>query len=121
MEQRHRMTIKKLEEIRRRNAAGENDTIIAEALGIGHGLVTYWRRKLGLPVVGSWRPKTRQVIYTVWSAKTDELLACGTAQECANLLGYQSIETFRQMVCRALKGNVKKLYVEKVVEDKHDV
>lgn len=111
------MTTKKLEEIRRRNAAGENDQVIAEALNVPVYMVHYWRRKLGLPIRWAKRPKhTKQVIYTVWNAKTDELLACGTARECAGRMGYKNAETFIQMVCRSLQGKTKKYYVEKVVE-----
>lgn len=111
------MTTKKLDEIRRRNAAGENDPMIAEALNIPVCIVRYWRKTLGLPVTGTVRHKcTKQVIYTVWNAATDELLACGTSRECANLMGFKSAATFRQMVCRALQGENQKYHVEKAVE-----
>lgn len=109
------MTTKKLEEIRRRNAAGENDQVIAEALNIPVHTVHYWRRKLGLPIRRAKRPKrNKQITYTVWSTKTDEVLVCGTAKECAAMLGYRSADTFRQMVCRT----VKKYYIERSVEDR---
>lgn len=123
MEQRHRMTTKKLEELRRRNEAGENDWMIADALGISWNIVRYWRKKLGLPPRSPRRYNNgyvnyhQQVIYTVWDAKTDELIACGTDQECADRMGLANRQTFQQLASRAINGKNRKYYVEKAVEN----
>lgn len=106
------MTTKTLDEIRRRNAEGENDIIIAEALGCKHKLVHTYRQAMGLPSHGNRRRGS--MIYTVWDAKTDELLACGDAKLVAERLGLVNNMAVHQMVSRVLKGNSKKYIVEKV-------
>ena len=37
--------------------------------------------------------------YTVWDAKTGDLLASGTAAMCARRLGYASANSFAASVC----------------------
>ena len=41
--------------------------------------------------------------YTVWDAKTGDLLASGTAAMCARRLGYASANSFAASVCHWLK------------------
>lgn len=106
------MTTKLLNEIRRRNEAGQNDTIIAEALGIKTCMVNEWRNKMGLPKRDDKRRSS--TLYTVWDANSDELLACGTAEECAHYMGYKGKDGFLSMVSRATHGKQKKYAVEKV-------
>ena len=58
---------------------------------------------------GSWRtsPKADFVNnvpwYTVWDAKTGDLLASGTAAMCARRLGYASANSFAASVCHWFK------------------
>lgn len=54
-----------------------------------------------------------QKYYTVWSRKTDEVLACGTSEECAKMLGMSSSASFRCMVSRSAKGRNKRYVVLK--------
>lgn len=42
--------------------------------------------------------------YTVWDAKTDELVAAGTSEMCARKLGYATSESFTSEAGRVLKG-----------------
>ena len=53
--------------------------------------------------------------YTVYS-KTDEVVASGTAEHCAKVLGYKSRAGFDQMIARAKHGKIAKYRV--IVEDK---
>ena len=41
--------------------------------------------------------------YTVWDAKSGDLLASGTAAMCARRLGYASANSFAASVCHWLK------------------
>ena len=43
--------------------------------------------------------------YTVWDAKTGDLLASGTAAMCARRLGYASANSFAASVCHWLKDS----------------
>lgn len=89
------MTTKALEEIRRRNAEGQNDTEIAEALGTRPQTIRYYRAGMGLPPVLRKREKRNSVTYTVRDRKTGRLLVSGTAKECALALGYANAASFR--------------------------
>lgn len=57
----------------------------------------------------SWRLKAMPDLvnnafwYTVWDAKTGDLLASGTAAMCARRLGYASANSFAASVCHWLK------------------
>lgn len=42
--------------------------------------------------------------YTVWDAKTDDLLASGTSEMCARRLGYKSANSFASAVSHGLRG-----------------
>lgn len=42
--------------------------------------------------------------YTVWDAKTDDLLASGTSEMCARRLGYKSANSFASAVIHGLIG-----------------
>lgn len=58
---------------------------------------------------GSWRTSPMPDLvnnafwYTVWDAKTGDLLASGTAAMCARRLGYASANSFAASVCHWLK------------------
>lgn len=45
--------------------------------------------------------------YTVWDAKTGDLIASGTAQQCARRLGYTSANSFASAVAHWFKSNGK--------------
>lgn len=94
------MTTKQIEEIRRRNEAGESDAMISEALGINSSYVSLWRRSLGLEPQGIHKHRTRYV-YFIWDSKTDELLFVGRASECAEFLGYTAIQSFYALASRS--------------------
>ena len=52
--------------------------------------------------------------YTIYLAKTDEIVAFGSAQQCAKQLG-TSLNCVRSLVCRVRQGKTKKydeIYVE---------
>lgn len=42
--------------------------------------------------------------YTVWDAKTGDLLASGTSEMCARRLGYKSANSFASAVSHGLSG-----------------
>ncbi len=48
----------------------------------------------------------RVVWYTVWDAKTEELIASGTAELCARRLGYKNANSFASAVSHAVKGGL---------------
>ena len=43
--------------------------------------------------------------YTVWDAKTGDLLASGTSEMCARRLGYKSANSFASAVSHGLSGS----------------
>ena len=43
--------------------------------------------------------------YTVWDAKTGDLLASGTSEMCARRLGYKSANSFASAVIHGLSGS----------------
>ena len=56
--------------------------------------------------------------YTVWDAKTGDLLARGTAAMCARRLGYASANSFAASVCHWLKDgrqHVKYIYQRELI------
>ena len=106
-----RITTGQLNEIRRRNAGGESDSMIADAMGLNYNLVQKYRNEMGLPVRRVKRPYKKQHTYTVYHAKTDTLLAFGTVDECVSMLGYSNYTNFYSMVSKAKKGALKKYEV----------
>lgn len=55
----------------------------------------------------------RRNYYTVYLRKTDELVASGSAEDCAAAMN-QSVDSFYSMVCRVRKGTNRKyeIYIE---------
>ena len=47
----------------------------------------------------------RVMWYTVWDAKTGDLLASGTSEMCARRLGYKSANSFASAVSHGLSGS----------------
>lgn len=56
-----------------------------------------------------------RMYYTVYDARTDDVLAFGNAAQCAVMLGYASSQTFHSIVSKVQHGKHKKYSV--VVED----
>lgn len=99
------ITTKQLEEIRRRNAAGENDVVISQSMGLSYSAVQRNRLAMGLP---RSRNNKKTYTYTVYDANTDQLLAYGTVDQCTAALGFANYNSFYGLVCRAMKGKQKK-------------
>lgn len=57
--------------------------------------------------------------YTVWDAKTGDLIASGTSEMCARRLGYKSAISFASAVSHGLSGRhpARKYIFEKSVSD----
>ena len=102
------MTIRELNAIKRLNAEGKSDQQIAEELGMKASQVRQARYYYKLPFNKAEREPFRY--YTVWNAKTDELVADGTAAECAAIMG-RSRTDFYTMVSRVKRGINKKYVV----------
>lgn len=98
------MTTQMVKEIRRLNQEGNNDRMIAEKLGVSAATVHKYRTEMGIPAV--------RKVYTIWDAKTDELIVCGTAAECTKFMGYKGIDGFYSMVSRMTHGKGKKYHAE---------
>jgi len=106
-----------LAEIRRRHEAGENDHIIAEAMGYSVTTIWKWRRALGLPTIGVSGPRHRPIYY-VWDAENDTLLAVGTAKQCADMLGLKGGgRSFHVLKARYKAGKSRKYIVMKEEDD----
>ena len=56
-----------------------------------------------------------RMYYTVYDARTDDVLAAGNAVQCAAMLGCPNARTFHSVVSKVRCGRVKKYVV--VVED----
>ena len=106
------MTINELNAIVRLNAEGKSDREVAEETGIPVKTVRWARRYYKLRYNKGHKPPLKY--YTVWNMKTDEMVASGTAQECAAIMG-RSIADFYTMVMRVRKGKNRKFAVQ--VED----
>lgn len=90
------MTTKMLLEMRRMYDQKLTDAKIAKAVGVSIFSVFHWRRENGLPC---WKN-----YYEVRDRMTDDLIASGTARECAEAMGYYKEEAFRRMARNALRG-----------------
>ena len=106
----NQVTTRQLQEIKRLNAAGENDATISKILGVAPNTVYRHRKRMGLDKVGR---NKKTYTYTVYDAKTDQLLAFGTVEDCTKALGYKSFDSFYEMVSRFQNGRQKKYHVLK--------
>lgn len=91
-------------------AEGKNDRQIADAVGCSIATVHKWRTKAGLPVTESRAPSPPRMYYTIYDAKTNELLASGSAKLCARMLG-MSMSSFYTIMHRARHGMQQKYTV----------
>ena len=98
-----KITTRHLAEIRRRNEAGENDAVIANALGTSRYLIQYHRKHMGLPAIRRHSSHREWVRYTVWDSSTGEVLVSGTAKECTAKLGYAHEQSFRVAIAKVKK------------------
>ena len=77
------------------------DTLRDMALNRRDTYITPGRRKyLVTREVSDHMPSTNAKYYSVYSKKTDELLASGTAAECARMLGWKNTGTLRRTMTR---------------------
>lgn len=79
------MTTLQLRELKRLAELGKNGVEIGTAIGMNPKTVYPWLKKLGIRPPGNYGPE-RKAVYAVYNHK-DELLACGTADECAKAMG----------------------------------
>lgn len=61
----------------------------------------------------------KQKLYAVYDAKTDELLAFGTASECRDQMDMKNTYTFYETCSRVARG-INKKYVVLVLDDIED-
>ena len=87
---------------------------VATALGASIGTVAEYLRRLQRGTFQNKEYPSRKY-YALYLRKTDELVCCGTAGECAEALGIQK-HSFYVLAHKALHGKVKKwdVYVEDV-------
>lgn len=54
--------------------------------------------------------------YAIYRKRDDELLACGSAEQCAKMMGYTSLRSFEDICRRSMAGTLSKyeLYIEDV-------
>ena len=105
-----KVTTSDLREIRRLNAEGKNDAVIATITGVKLATVTRHRRAMGLP---AHVKSKKRVSYMLYDSRTDELLAFGTVDKCAAMLGFKKLSGFYEMVSRVQHGRVKKYTIFK--------
>lgn len=86
--------------IRTLHAQGLDDTQIAKEMGFSPVTIGEHRRKLRLKAHRKSRQDGPRRYYFVYEAKTDKLLAYGTAKECAAQLGV-TLDSFYCTVSRA--------------------
>lgn len=99
------LTTKNIKDIKRLHEEGLNDREISEELGLHYSAVGRHRRQMGFSKIGR---NKKQHMYTVWSAETDHLLCCGTAPECAEILGFRDVSIFYQTISKTKAGKTNK-------------
>lgn len=106
------MTTKTAARCRELYDQGMTDSAIANACNIPKYTVSHWRNSNGLPSMnrGKGRRPGTGYDYMIYLNKTDELLACGSSQQCADILGV-SLESFYKKINRALRNETQKYTV----------
>lgn len=106
------MTTKVAARCRELYEQGLTDAAIAQECGLSVYSVSYWRTSNNLPSMN--RNRGRRVgtgyDYMIYLNKTDELLACGTSQQCADILGI-SLKSFYKRINRAMNNETHKYTV----------
>lgn len=109
------MTTKQLMAIRGLHGEGLTNRQISEAVGLPYWQVGYYLRLEGRkPNPYRYPPKKE---YTVYDARTDALLATGSARECASMLGL-TLGSFYSVVSRGEHGLRGKYEFQKTDIDK---
>lgn len=98
-------------EIARLASLGLNDDQIGGRIGVSPYTARIYRKQAGIAPAG----RSKVTIYTVWDAKTDEVLACGTAAECAAKLGLAKPRSFYYMAHHAANGRRRRYVVTKEI------
>lgn len=80
------MTTLMLRKLRELNSQGLNDRQVGEILGLSGKTIGAWRRRLKIEATYTVQ-KNPYVIYYIYDGKTTQLLAFGSAEECARTLG----------------------------------
>ena len=104
--------------IRALHAQGLDDTEIAQRLGFSPVTIGEHRRRMRLKVNRKERGGGPRRCYSVYKAKTDELLAFGTAKECAKQLGI-NLASFYSAVSRAptLENGRYEIFVDEIDDE----
>lgn len=98
------MTTLQLRELKRLAELGKNGVEIGAAIGMNPKAVYPWLKKLGIKPPGNYGPGHRAV-YAVYNER-DELLACGTSDECAKAMGCR-VQTIYRGAMKTRKGEGK--------------
>ena len=91
------------------------DRQVAEIVQCTPKQVYSWRNRMGYPANGQGGNAVLKQ-FAVYIAKTDELLAVGTAAECAHAIGW-SVRDFFTVKSRVKSGRNKKYVFVDVEED----
>lgn len=95
---------------------GKSDVDIERELGLYHGKVFQWRERHRLPANHNprgWGPS----YWTVYLAKTDEVIAQGTREEVIEQMGTLSAQSFRSTVAGVKAGRNRKYVILKDGKD----
>lgn len=84
---------------------------IAQALGTNHKYISQLLQRCGFTP----RKRICNAYYTVYLAATDEIVATGTARECAEQLGMANVMSFHSIASHTRAGQRSKyvFYVDK--------
>jgi len=100
------MTTLQLRELKRLNKEGVSGLEISRRLGVPSCTVYKWLHRLGLPTPSQKETGPgHTAIYAVYNHK-DELLACGTSDECAKAMGCR-VQTIYRGAMKTRKGEGK--------------
>lgn len=108
-------TIKQVEAMKRLHAEGKNNREIAKVLGLSGEIVGYWLRKSGLK--STWIHAQHET-YAVY--KRDELVAVGTADECAAMMGIKTASFWSNMSRSKRKGESKRQRYQYITLERED-
>lgn len=108
------MTTLKLKKIQEMYSAGATTKEIAESIGVERHTVYRWMHKIGI-CPENRHSKHRKSIYSVYD-ENDNLIATGSADECAKILGCREDSIYRGvMVTR--RGIAKKRFFYSMGKD----
>ena len=102
------MTTLQLRELVRLAELGKNGVEIGAELGMSSKTVYGWMKKLGIKPPGRHGPVCKAQ-YAVYNDR-DELLACGTASECARAMGCRVQTIYRGAMKTRRGGGILRFY-----------